>query len=112
MYLTYFPMLMQMLIVNVNDKGILKRLHQIHFQSIHLRYLLSYAVRISDFSQVDLDEMKKEAHLFKACCLFDQKATPSLWTICNVGAFNADQCFKSFKFGLGCNAMEGREQKH
>ena len=105
-------MLIQMLIVNVNDKGILKILHQIHFQSIHLRYLLSYAVRISDISQVDLDEMKKEAHLFKACCLFDQKATPSLWTLCNVGAFNAEQCFKSFKFGLGCNTMEGREQKH
>ena len=109
MYLRHFPMLIQMLIANISNKVVLKRLHQIHFQSIHLRYLLSYSVRISDFSQVDLDEMKKEAHLlFKACCLFDQKVTPSLWTLCN----NAEQCFKSYRPGLSCNTMEGREQKH
>ena len=102
-----------MLIANISDKGVLKRLHQIHFQSIHFRYLLSYSVRISDFSQADLDQMIKEAHLlFKVCCLFDQKVTPSLWTLCNVGPFNAEQCFKSHKFRLGCSTMEGREQKH
>ena len=102
-----------MLIANISDKGVLKRLHHIHFQSIHFRYLLSYSVRISDFSQADLDQMIKEAHLlFKVCCLFDQKVTPSLWTLCNVGPFNAEQCFKSHKFRLGCSTMEEREQKH
>ena len=113
MYLRHFPILIQMLIANISDKGVLKRLHQSHFQSIHLRYLLSYSVRISDFSQVDLDEMKKEAHLlFKACCLFDQKVTPSLCTLWNIEPFNDEQCFKSYRPGLSCNTMEGREQKH
>ena len=113
MYLRHFPILIQLLIANISDKGVLKRLHQIHFQSIHLRYLLSYSVRISDFSQVDLDEMKKEAHLlFKACCLFDPKVTPSLCTLWNIGPFNDEQCFKSYRPGLSCNTMEGREQKH
>ena len=113
MYLRHFPMLIQMLIANVSNKVVLKRLHQIHFHSIHRRYLLSYSVRISDFSQVDLDEMKKEEHLlFKACCLFDQKVTPSLCTLWNIGPFNDEQCFKSYRPGLSCNTMEGREQKH
>ena len=85
MYLRHFPVLIQMLIANISDKSVLKRLHQIHFQTIQLHYLLSYSVRISDFSQVDVDKMKKEAHLlFKECCLYDQKVTPSLLTLLQV----------------------------
>ena len=57
--------------------------------------------------------MKRSGHLlFKACCLFDQRVTPSLWTLCNIAPVNAEQCLKSHAFGLGCNTMEGREQKH
>ena len=51
--------------------------------------------------------MKKEAHpLFKTCCLFEQKVTPSLWTLCNIGPLNAEKCFKIYKFGLGFNTIE------
>ena len=72
MYLKHFRILVQMLIVNISDKGVLIRLREIHFQSIYFHYILSYSIRISDFSQIDLDEIKREAHLlFKACCLFD-----------------------------------------
>ena len=72
MYLKHFPMLIQMLIVNISDKGVLIRLREIHFQSIYFHYILSYSIRISDFSQIDLDEIKRGAHLlFKACWLFD-----------------------------------------
>ena len=57
--------------------------------------------------------MKRCAHLlFKPCCLFDQRVTPSLLTPCNVTPVNAEQCLKSYACRLGCNTMEGREQKH
>ena len=70
-------------------------------------------MRISDFNHSDLESMKKSAHLlFKACCLFDQRVTPSLLTPCNVAPVNAEQCLKSYAFRLGYNTMEGREQKH
>ena len=70
-------------------------------------------MRISDFNQRDLESMKRSAHLlFKTCCLFDQRVTPSLLTPCNVAPVNAEQCLKSYAFRLGYNTMEGREQKH
>ena len=72
-----------------------------------------HAVRISDFNHSDLESMKRSAHLlFKACCLFDQRVTPSLLTPLNVTPVNAEQCLKSCGFCLGYNCMEGRKQKH
>ena len=57
--------------------------------------------------------MKKTAtDLFKMCCVFDSKISPSLWTVCNASPVHAEICLKSYGFGLGCNTMEGREQKH
>ena len=102
-----------MLFSNITDKYVLKRLLQVHYQSLNLRKLLLYSVRISDFTHSDLENMKRSAHLlFKTCCLFDQRFTPSLWTLRNIAPVNAEQCPKSYGFGLGCNAMESREQKH
>lgn len=57
--------------------------------------------------------MKKEAKLlFKACCVFDTKITPSMWTLCNVALYNADQCLRMYQFRLEYKTMEGREQMH
>ena len=57
--------------------------------------------------------MKHEAlYLFKCCCLFDSKISPSRWTLCNAVPFYADKCLNMYKMGLGCNSMEYREQKH
>ena len=57
--------------------------------------------------------MKKSAHLlFKACCLFDQRVTPSLLTPSNAAPVNAEQCLKSYPFRLGYNTMEGTKEKH
>ena len=69
-------------------------------------------VRISNFTHIDPESMKRNAYLlFTAYCLFDQRVTPSLWTLCNVTPVNTEQCLKNYGFGLGCNTMEGSEQK-
>ena len=35
-----------------------------------------------------------------------------MWTLCNVAPYNAEECLVQYSLGLGCNTMEGREQKH
>ena len=112
-YLRYFSQLINMILINISDETVKKKLLQIHFQSIHLRKLLSYSVRITDFNFEDLADMKRTGKaLFKACCLFDSKVSPSLWTLCNAAPVHAEICVNKYGFGLGCNTMEGREQKH
>ena len=104
--------MMQMLFCNITDKNVLKSLLQVHYQSLNLQKLLSYSVRISDFTHSYVESMKRSAHLlFKACCLFNQRVKPSLWILCNVAPVNGEQCVKNYGFCLGCNTMEGREQK-
>lgn len=78
-----------------------------------LGYVLSYSVRIEDFDEEMLSKIKSESkELFRACCLYEQRISPSLWTVCNVASYHAEQCFQKYRFGLGCNTMEGKEQKH
>ena len=57
-----------------------------------------------------LDEMKQEPlSLFRCCCVFDAKISPSLWTLCNAVRFYAGKCLSLSNMGLGCNTVEGRE---
>ena len=113
LYMRHFPDLIGMLLGQFKEKNIQSRLLEVHLQSIHLRELLSYSVRITDFNLECLSKMKETAKaLFKCCCVFDAKVSPSLWTLCNVVPFHAKKCFEFYGFGLGCNTMEGREQKH
>lgn len=52
----------------------------IHLQSIHLPQLLSYSFEIADFDLEAVGEMKQEGlSLFRWCCVFDAKISPSLW---------------------------------
>lgn len=44
--------------------------------------------------------------------MFEQNITPSWWTLCNVFPVHAKNCLDDYGFGLGCNSMEAREQKH
>ena len=102
-----------MLLGEIKEVKIKLKILEVHLKFIHLRNLLSYTVRISDFDLEDLWKMKHEAfYLFKCCCFFDSKISPSLWTLCKVVPFHADKCLNMYKTGLGCNTMEHREQKH
>ena len=113
LYMKHFPSLIQMILNSIENDELKFRLPQIFFQSLRLRAVLSYSVRIIDFDQIMLSDMKLEAtSLFRSCCLFEQSISPSLWTLCHVAPFHAEKCLVQYNFGLGCNTMEGREQKH
>ena len=113
LYMKHFPSLVKMLFINVTNKAIKKWLIEVDLQSVYLRKLLSYTVHITDFSLEDLNLMKKTTKdLFKMRCMFDSKISPSLWTVCNASPFHVEMCLTIYGFGLGCNTMEGREQKH
>jgi len=112
-FLRNFPHLILLILHNIEKNDLKRRLHEIHYQCIHLRKLLSLSVRITDFNEDLLDEMFSTGSiLFKASCLFDQSVSPSLWTVCNSVPVHAKVCYNAYSFGLGCNTMEGREQKH
>jgi len=57
-----------------------------------------------------MKEMCKK--LFTACCIFEKSVSPSLWTLCNATPDHASQTLLNYGLGLGCNSIEGREQKH
>ena len=97
--------------IKPNDKK--EKLLQIFFQSILLRKLVSFSVRIENITVQDIEEMKKVGRLlFQSCCLFDERITPSMWVFCNVAPNHCSDLYNSVGFGLGVNSMEGREQKH
>ena len=112
-YIRHFPKLIELVLQNVKTEQVRIRLHQVFYQSIHHRNIISYSVRIEDFDNFKLEELKKECHLlFKSSCVYEKKISPSLWTLCNAIPVHAEETFKSYGFGVGCNTMEGREQKH
>ena len=112
-FMQTFPMLILMIFESgVNSESKL-RLVQINHQSVLIRKLLSFCVRISNFNSDNLKEMGIVARsLFKLSCLRDNRLSPSLWTLCNVTPHHASVCLQQYNLGLGCNTMEGREQKH
>ena len=59
-YIRYFPSLIKMLLGKIKKVKIKLKILDVHLQSIHLRNLLSYTVRISDFDLEDLRKMKHE----------------------------------------------------
>ena len=113
-FMQTFPELISMIYRNDAINDLAKyRLVQIHCQSILMRELLSFCVRITSFNAADLEKMKNIGKkLFTLSCLFDNHMSPSLWTLCNVTPIHASICFEKYNMGLGCNTMEGREQKH
>ena len=112
-FLKNFPKLILFIFNEVKNVKLKQRLMEIHLQCINLRKILSLCVRIVSFDETMLQEMFTVGkQLFKLCCLFDQTISPSLWTVCNAAPVHAGICYKEYSFGLGCNSMEGREQKH
>ena len=111
-YFKHFPPLCSMIIRNLKGDNIKEQVFHIFYCSLLLRKIVSYINRIEDFTSELLHELSQNCTLlFKSCCLFFKKLSPSLWTLCQVSHVHAKETFK-LGFGLGCNSMEGREQKH
>ena len=109
-----FPELVSLMVNKVSaDPSIMSALHKIYFQMIQLRKVVSYSVRSSNFDEKALHEMEEACHLlYKACCVTDNRVSPSLWTLCCAAPYHAKTTLQKYGLGLGVNTMEGREQKH
>ena len=89
-YLKSFPFMIAKLISLIDSSTSQFRLFQIFYQSSMLRKLVSLSVRIDDISIAEVDEMETLGQsLFKCCCLYDTKITPSMWVFCNVASKHA-----------------------
>ena len=78
-----------------------------------MRKLISYSVRLVNFSQSDIDDnILCGRKLFEACCKHSTTMSPSLWVLCIAAPQHAKMTFSSYGLGLGVNSMEPREQKH
>ena len=112
-YLKYFPTLIVAIKTKLQDSNAINRLLCVFYQSMCLRKLVSFSVRIEEISAQDLYEMKQAGRkLFVSCAKYDLNVTPSLWTFSNVAPIHSEILLNSVGFGLGINTMEGREQKH
>ena len=111
-YLRHFPEILTMLIENIQNENVLRKIIQSHEQSILLRKLISYSVRIENFDNSDLNDMKDIGkRLFHLSSIYNQKLSPSLWAMTLCAPVHAGITLEQYNLGLGCNSMEGREQK-
>ena len=78
-YWKRFPLLILMLKLYIFEQN-LTHLVQIHYESLCLRMLVSYSVRIEDASDIDASKIISVGQkLFRACCLYDNNIFPSMW---------------------------------
>ena len=79
-YLQIFPKMISLFYDKIVEKSCRIRLLQIFYQSVNLRKVISYSVRIESVGIEDILDMKDAArNLFCSCCLFDTKITPTMW---------------------------------
>ena len=97
-FLRHFTRLISIIVQNVISEPVILHFHKIYIQFINLCKVVSYTVRIEDFNSDILSDVEK-------CCAI-------LWTICNEAPYHAQITYKEYGLALGCNTMEGREQKH
>ena len=97
-FLKYFPALILHVLSSVEEvdlEGTYKeRLKKYFKQLILLRKMISYSVRLIDFSSNELEDMIESGKgLFKASCMSERNTTPSMWVLCNISPYHAKQLF-------------------
>ena len=87
---------------------------RIHKQAVALRKGISMSTRITSITSDDILELQRIGHtLHKICATYDNiDMTPTMWSMANIMPVHSMVTFERYGFGLGCNSMEGREQKH
>ena len=112
-YCQNFPALIKLIADEVSNHDILKKLHEVFFISVELRATISLSARIENIDANDLACLKEHSfNVYKACALTQPRVSPSIWTMGVAVPFYANKTYQDYGFGLGCNTMEGREQKH
>ena len=90
-----------------------ERIFKYFQQLIYLRKMVSYSVRLLDFSSGDLDDIINVGkELFKTNSMLEMNTTPCMWILSNISPFHAKTTLLLYGLGLGVNSMEPREQKH
>ena len=75
-------MLISKFMLLLADANIKKHFLQYFYQLLHIRKLISYSVRITDFNSSNLEDMFMSGKkLFKACCRSGTNVSPSLWVL-------------------------------
>ena len=87
-YCQYFPDLVKLLVDNITDQDVMKRLHEIYFISVDLRASISLSARIENFNDNDLKSLKEHCNNFyRACAITEPSVSPSVWTVGNAVLF-------------------------
>ena len=111
--LKYFPKLILKFLPLLTKEGSKQFLLRYFHQLIYIRKLISFAVRLEEFTELESKKMITEGrHLFRFICKYDASITPSLWVLCNAAPSHAKETLTLYGLGSGVNSMEGREQKH
>ena len=101
-----------MLRQSIKSESTIKCLYQVFYQSLQLRFIVSYSVRIEETS-FDIQEMIDVGRkLFLSIALHETSITPSMWCFSVVAPQHCADTLAKLDLGLGLFTMEGREQKH
>ena len=112
-FMTHFPEICRFLIKSLPNDEEKTLVLRTHYQSVLLRRLVSASVRISDIDQDVILQAKKDgAALYRSCIAWDGSISPTTWCFTQVMPYHSYVTYRKYGFGLGCNTMEGREQKH
>ena len=78
-----------------------------------MRKIISFSARITSVTEEEIAQIEKDAYqLFHSCVYYGSRLSPTMFCLTKVMPAHAKLCFTKFNFGIGCNTMEGREQKH
>ena len=91
--LNFFPALIMHILSSVEEvdlEGTYKeRIFKYFQQLIYLRKMVSYSVRLLDFSSGDLEDMINVGkELFNANCMLEMNTTPSMSVLCKDNSFS------------------------
>ena len=90
-YCQYFPDLVKLLVDNITDQDVLKRLHEIYFISVELSASISLSARNENFNDNDRKSLQEQCNNFyKAGAITESSVSPSVWTVGNAVPFYSD----------------------
>ena len=98
---------MKLLVDEVSDQDVSKKLHEVYYISIELRAAISLSARIENFGKNDLALLKEHCNnVYTASALTQSRVSPSIWTLGNAVPFYSCKTFEEYGLGLGRDASK------